>query len=91
MKTHPGLVPSHFAYPLSLPRFQETVRCEERGGEKEAGPHKEASERLHALHEGDEGQGSGRVHAQRKRCYQPDPWAKGKCRKHTDLGLFVKI
>ena len=43
----------------SLRHLQETLRRQEGGGEEEAAPHQEASERLHALHEGDEGQGGG--------------------------------
>lgn len=57
---------------------QETVRLQEGTGEKERGAHKEASERLHALHEGNAGQGGGGVHAEGKRRHQPDPWAEGK-------------
>lgn len=66
-------------FPPSCPP-QETVRFQEGTGEKERGAHKEASERLHALHEGNAGQGGGRVYTEGKRRHQPDPWAEGKIR-----------
>ncbi|XP_041280605.1 transcription factor 7-like 1 isoform X5 [Onychostruthus taczanowskii] len=53
-------------------RQLEIPRGSEEGGGEEA-PHQEASECLHAVHEGDEGQGGGRVHAEGERGHQPDP------------------
>ena len=40
--------------------------------------HQEAAERVHALHEGDEADRSGRVHLEGVGRHQPDPWKKGK-------------
>ena len=46
--------------------------------EKEGASHQETSERIYALHEGDEANRAGRVYAQRVRSHQPDPRQKGK-------------
>ncbi len=62
---------------------QETSGCEKRGGKEEAATHKETSECVHALHEGNESQSGGRVHTERERSYQPDPRPKGECLKCT--------
>lgn len=56
---------------------QETSGPEKRGWKEEAA-HKEASERIHVVHEGDEGQSSGRMHAERERSYQSNPGPKGE-------------
>lgn len=61
--------------------LQETSGCEKGGGKEEAATHKETSERVHALHEGNESQSGGRVHTERERSYQPDPRPKGE--RHT--------
>lgn len=68
---------------LTSPPFhsQETSGCEKGGGKEEAATHKETSERVHALHEGNESQSGGRVHTERERSYQPDPRPKGE--RHT--------
>ena len=56
--------------------LQEIPRhCEEGGGEET--PHQEAAQCLHVVHEGDEGQGGGRVHAEGERRHQPDPGQTG--------------
>lgn len=57
--------------------LQEVSRPDQEGGREETS-HKEASKRLHALYEGDEGQSGGRVHAKRKRRHQPDPRPQGE-------------
>ncbi len=62
---------------------QETSGCKKRGGKEEAATHKETSECVHALHEGNESQSGGRVHTERERSYQPDPRPKGECLKCT--------
>ena len=46
--------------------------------EEEGAAHQEAAERVHALHEGDEADRSGRVHLEGVGRHQPDPWKKGK-------------
>lgn len=61
---------------------QETSGCEKRGGKEEAATHKETSERVHALHEGNESQSGGRMHTERERSYQPDPRPKGERYPH---------
>uniref|UniRef100_A0A493T7W0 HMG box domain-containing protein n=1 Tax=Anas platyrhynchos platyrhynchos TaxID=8840 RepID=A0A493T7W0_ANAPP len=63
--------------PDPLPRSPQEIpgHCEEGGGEE--APHQEAAQRLHVVHEGDEGQGGGRVHAEGERGHQPDPGQAG--------------
>jgi hypothetical protein len=46
--------------------------------QEQEGPHQEAFERVHALHEGDAAGRSGRVHAQGVGRHQSDPRQKGK-------------
>lgn len=50
---------------------------------QEEASHQEAAERVHAVHEGDEGQGGGRVYAQGECSHQPDPRQKGKYTPHA--------
>ncbi len=50
--------------------------CEERG--REEASHQEAPKCLYALHEGNEGQSSGRMHPERERSHQPDPGQEGE-------------
>lgn len=69
--------------------WQETSGCEKRGGKEEAATHKETSERVHALHEGNESQSGGRVHTERERSYQPDPRPKGERGFKNTSGLFL--
>lgn len=64
--------------------LQETSGCEKGGRKEKAAAHKETSERVHALYEGNESQSGGRVHTERERSYQPDPRPKGE--HHTLLG-----
>lgn len=67
---------------ISPSHSQETSGCEKGGGKEEAAAHKETSERVHALHEGNESQSGGRVHTERERSYQPDPRPKGEPHTH---------
>jgi len=52
----------------------------EGGEEVQEAAHKEAPQRVHALHEGDEGEGNRGMHTQGVGRHQPDPWAQGTCR-----------
>lgn len=74
-----------FSQPHSFtPRLHQEATGGAQAGEgaQEAG-HQETSERLHALHEGDEGKGHRRVHIKRERSHQSDPGTKGEGRTHT--------
>ena len=79
-------VHSHSLSPSSfLSPFQEAAHGAQEGeGAQEAG-HQETAERLHALHEGDEGKGHRWVHVKGERRHQPDSGAEGEqsTRTHT--------
>lgn len=57
--------------------------------------HQEAPERLHVVHEGDEGEGCCRVYTQGECRHQPNIGQAGKCfeKCHFDslLNLFIKF
>lgn len=77
VRSQPRWAGATLTFPPSCPP-QETVRLQEGTGEKERGPHKETPERLHALYEGNAGQGGGGVYTEGKRRHQPNPGAEGK-------------
>lgn len=77
VRSQPRRTGAALTFPPSCPP-QETVRLQEGTGEKERGPHKETPERLHAVHEGNAGQGGGGVYTEGKRRHQPNPGAEGK-------------
>ncbi|KAK1793733.1 hypothetical protein P4O66_001470, partial [Electrophorus voltai] len=62
----------------------------EKGGREEEAAHKEAPERVHALHERDEGQSGGRVHAEGERRHQPDPGQEVACSVSRGAGQILR-
>lgn len=51
--------------------------CQKRRG-KEKASHKEASECIHVVHEGNESKSGSGMHAERECGNQSDPWPKGE-------------
>lgn len=62
-------------------RIQEASGLQKGRGKEEA-PHKETSQRVHVVYEGNESEGRRRVHVERERGHQPDPGAKGRWLPH---------
>ena len=63
-----------------FPRPQQTPPGAQEGEGAQEACDQKASERFHALHEGDEGEGDRRVHPERERRHQPDPGETGESR-----------
>lgn len=56
---------------------EDAGRIQGREGGQETN-HQEATQCLHAVHEGDESQGYCRMHTQGECCHQPDPGPQGE-------------
>ncbi len=81
---------SQFTRPRSRTRRPRRSRRSRRGQDVFQASHQEAAERVHALHEGDAAKDRGRVHTQRERSHQSNPWQKGEKRKEIFILKVIK-
>lgn len=88
----PSLLSNSFTHPyplLALFLPQEAAGGAQAGEGAQEASHQETPERLHALHEGDEGEGHRRVHVKGKRRHQPDSGAEGEQCTHAHTHKYT--
>lgn len=70
---------------------QKTSGLQKRRGEKEA-THKETSQCIYVVYEGNESKSCSRMHIERERSHQSNPWSKGRLYLHVramDVGCML--